>query len=313
MYKLIVATLLTIAIYLLFDFRIIKTAKYTSRQVIRKTKKMLRQKPKQTAKEFVIELEGRKKENTFKKALNTTKVALDKTGRSNKYKQTVKYAVITSTIGVFIGFLFSNPLLSLVLGIGLYFVPLWIVNLSIYSYDKAVASELETALSLITTSYNRHNSLTQAVEESLPHLFGTVKDSFSSFVYEIKYVDANTITALRKLKKMIDNPIFHKWIDNMILCQSDHTQKASLTPIVNEFSEQKARQTENETNMMAPLRETLTMSGMVVGSIPLLYLLNKDWFAVLTDTIQGKIVLATAAIVVLAGINKAIKLSSPVD
>jgi len=38
---------------------------------------------------------------------------------------------------------------------------------------------------------------------------------------------------------------------------------------------------------------------MVVGNIPLLYMLNKDWFYTLLNTLPGKIVSALCGVVIL--------------
>ena len=52
--------------------------------------------------------------------------------------------------------------------------------------------------------------------------------------------------------------------------------------------------------MMSAVRtEYYTMVGLVVGNIPLLYVLNKDWFHTLIFETPGKIVLGVCGIVIV--------------
>ena len=60
-------------------------------------------------------------------------------------------------------------------------------------------------------------------------------------------------------------------------------------------------------------REYWTMVFLVIGNIPLLYLLNKDWFHSLIDTIPGKIVLAVCGIVIIITALLMLKYTKPVE
>ena len=50
-----------------------------------------------------------------------------------------------------------------------------------------------------------------------------------------------------------------------------------------------------------------------MSNIPLLYVLNKDWFQSLLFTTQGKIALAICAGIILLAMARIIKLSKPVE
>ena len=45
--------------------------------------------------------------------------------------------------------------------------------------------------------------------------------------------------------------------------------------------------------------EYFAMVGMVLTNLPLLWLLNRDWYAALVDTVQGKLVLGICGAVIL--------------
>ncbi|MEA4934343.1 MAG: ArdC family protein [Lawsonibacter sp.] len=104
-----------------------------------------------------------------------------------------------------------------------------------------------------------------------------------------------------------------QWCDSLILCQEDHTLRDTLPPIVNKFSDQKAQQQENETKMMLPLQRALMMIGLTLVFIPLLRLASADWYGNLVNTFWGQLSLVATAIVVLMTLNKAIRLSKPIE
>lgn len=271
-------------------------------------------KKKESAAEFVQRLEGKKRENLIQKSLNETKNSLSIIGQSQRYKRTVRLSVLTGAVGAACAlFMFTSPLLMVVLGLGCGLIPLWLTNLSVYSFTKVVNDELETALSMITTSYSRHSDILLAVKETLPHTNEPIKAVLTRFVNAVTLIDSNVESAILRMKADLDNTLFHQWCDVLILCQSDHTLKAGLQPIVNKLSKLKTQQNKNETKMMLPLQETIVMVCFAVSPVPLLLLLNHDWYSMLVHSVAGQVIMSMVAVIVFWSINKAIKLSKPID
>jgi hypothetical protein len=52
---------------------------------------------------------------------------------------------------------------------------------------------------------------------------------------------------------------------------------------------------------------------LVIANIPLLYVLNKDWFRALMFTLPGKIVLAVCALVILITALLMMKYTRPIE
>lgn len=283
--------------------------------VVSSAKKLQALRPKRatTAKDFINEINGTAKESFTVRSKKEAASVFEKTGQQEKYRQTLRLSLIAACAGAAIGLIMKNILLSVVLGFGFYYLPLWLTQFYLFSYNKFVGEELEVALSLITTSYTRSNDLVSAIRENISHINYPVKDVFISFANNIQYVDSNAAAQIEKMKMSLDNKLFHEWCDSLILCQSDHTLRATLIPIVNKFSDLKTQQQENETNMMLPLRRAQFMTLLVVGCIPGLYLVNKIWFDNLVGTSIGQIVLTVTAVAVFMMMNKAIKLSRPVE
>ena len=57
-----------------------------------------------------------------------------------------------------------------ILGIGFSLAPIWYLRSTAASYKKHLNEELETAISIITTSYLRTEDLIRAVKENLPYI-----------------------------------------------------------------------------------------------------------------------------------------------
>lgn len=267
----------------------------------------------ETAKDFVARVNGLQKESFMVRSRREAQEVYEQTGQRDRFPKMLKVALLTGAAGALLGLVFRNPLLSIVLAVGCYYVPLWLSQFNLYRYNRFINEELETALSLITTSYTRSNDILAAVEENLGHINEPVRGVFSAFCNNVKYVDANAPAQIERMKGVLDNKLFSQWCDSLILCQEDHTLRAALTPIVAKFSDQKAQQQENETKMMLPLQRAMMMVALTVGFIPLLRLANAEWYANLVSTFLGQLSLVATAVISLMTVNKAIRLSKPIE
>jgi hypothetical protein len=62
-----------------------------------------------------------------------------------------------------------------------------------------------------------------------------------------------------------------------------------------------------------PMKEFITMALLLVGNIPLIYFLNRDWFVTLTTTIVGKGILALSAGALFVSLAAVIRLTRPIE
>lgn len=268
----------------------------------------------ETAREYVARINGMERENLMQRSRREARQVFEQTGQRSQYRRTLRLALITAALGLLLGLVvLRNPLLAIVLTVGFYYIPLWLTQFSLYRYDRFLSEELETALSLITSSYTRSNDILASVEENLPYIHDPVRTVFTTFCNNLKFVDANAPAQLQRLRGTLDNKIFRQWCDSLILCQDDHTLRATLLPIVSKFADQKAQQQENETKMMLPLRNAVSMILMVVILIPLMRVANATWYENLVGTLFGQLSLVATAVVVLATLNRAIRLSKPIE
>lgn len=241
------------------------------------------------------------------------KQILKDTGKADRYEAVTRLTLILFAVGAVLALLINNVYLVPILGIGFSLLPMWYLRSTAASYKKHLNEELETAISIVTTSYLRTEDLLRSVRENLPYINEPIKANFEAFVYESELINANMTSAINSLKMKIPNRVFHEWANILIQCQSDRSMKNTLPTIVQKFSDVRVVQSELEAMMQGPRREAITMMFLVIANIPLLYFLNKDWFHTLIYTTPGKIALAICAAIILFALTQIMKLSKPIE
>lgn len=238
---------------------------------------------------------------------------LKATGRENRFALVKRISILLFALGATAALLLNNPFLIPILGTGFAFAPVWYLRSTAASYKKHLNEELETAISVITTSYLRSEDLLKSVRENIPYLNPPVKSHFEAFLTESEMLNSNMISTINSLKMKIPNRIYHEWCNTLIQCQSDRSMKNTLSFSVQKFSDVRIIQSELEAIINEPKKEAFTMIFLVMANIPLLYVLNQSWFRTLLFTTPGKITLAICAALILFSITRVMQLSRPVD
>lgn len=261
----------------------------------------------------INETTQRKKPGFFRREIMETQTILQATGKEQKFPALCAASLLLFAIGAGIAIVMNNFLLVPVLAAGMMFLPFWYIKLTAGHYKKDIAAELETALSIITTAYLRSEDLQTAVEENINYLNPPVHGVFRSFLLRIKHIDPNMDTALAELKTAIDNEVWQEWCEALAACQYDRSLKTTLNPIVAKLSDMRIINGELENLVFGPRKEFISMAALVVLNIPLLYFLNKDWYATLMNTIPGKAVLVVCAAAIFISFAKVVKLTQPIE
>ncbi len=235
------------------------------------------------------------------------------TGREGRFTLVKRVSLFMFALGAVAALLLNNPFLIPVLGAGFAFAPVWYLRSTAAAYKKHLNEELETAISVITTSYLRSGDLPKAVKENIPYLNPPVKSHFEAFITESEMLNANMVSTINTLKMKVPNRVFHEWCNTLIQCQSDRSMKNTLTFTVQKFSDQRIIQSELEAIINEPKKEAITMMFLVIGNIPLLYMLNHAWFETLMFSTPGKITLAICCSIVLFSFTRIMQLSKPIE
>ena len=268
---------------------------------------------KSTLQDDVDVLLGKPAKGFFNRETVEIEQLLIATGRAGRFNLVKRFSVILFSVGAVAAILIDNLFMIPIMGAGFAFAPVWYLRSTAASYKKHLNEELETAISVITTSYLRTGDILKSVKENIPYLNPPVKNHFEAFVLEAEMLNANMISTINTLKMRIPNRIFHEWCNTLIQCQSDRSMKNTLTFTVQKFSDMRIMQSELETMINEPKKEAITMMFLVIGNIPLLYVLNKTWFETLMFSMPGKITLAICAAILLFSLTKILTLSKPVE
>lgn len=269
--------------------------------------------PKRSIREDIRESSGRKKTGIFRRELLEAQSVLEMTGRGNRFSMVCAVALALFCLGGSLAILLGNYFLAPVMAVGFLFLPFWYVKLTASHYKRDVSAELETALSVITTAYLRTEDIVTAVEENIAYLNPPVSKVFREFLMQVRLVNPDIEAALRAMRGRIDNEVFREWCDALSDCQHDRSLKTTLTPIVAKLSDMRNVNAELEYLLTEPRKEFLIMVIFVIGNIPLMYLLNKDWYDVLMHTPLGQIILSVTAAVIFVSAGFVVKLTRPIE
>ena len=256
---------------------------------------------------------GKPAKGFFNKETLKIEQLLSATGRESRFNLIKRISLILFVLGAVTALLLQNPFLIPILGAGFAFTPVWYLRSTAALYKKHLNEELETAVSVITTSYLRSGDLLKAVKENIPYLNPPVKAHFEAFIIESEMLNANMISTINTLKMKIPSQIFHEWCNTLIQCQSDRSMKNTLSFTVQKFSDMRIIQSELEAIINEPKKEAITMMFLVMGNIPLLYVLNHAWFETLIYSTPGKITLAVCSAIVLFSFTRIMQLSKPIE
>ena len=152
-----------------------------------------------------------------------------------------------------------------------------------------------------------------AVQENLSYLKPPIKGIFEGFLAEVTVISPDLRQAIYHLKEKVKNSIYEEWCDTLIACQNDRTLKDTLMPVVSKLTDVRLVNNSLKTMLSETRREYWMMVLMVVGNIPLLYCLNKDWYSALMNTVFGKIVLAICGVVIIITAIRMNKLTKPIE
>lgn len=254
---------------------------------------------KETLKEKALIAQGKKKSKKLSLVITRIKDALTATGKGAKFSLALTASLVLMAVGCVIAFMIGNPFLIPVLALALAMIPFGFVRRTVASYNAQVKSELETALSIITTSYVRSDNIIESVRENIRYIKPPVREIFQSFVDECGYVSSDVKRAIKNLREKVNDTVFTEWCDILLACQDDRTLKDTLMPTVAKLTDIRIVNSEIKSTLADARREYIIMVGLVCANIPILYFLNKDWYAALMFTTLGKLVLAICGVAIL--------------
>lgn len=276
-------------------------------------KKLSTRKKKTSFKVRLLAEQGLKRQGFLEKQFIKTDEVLRITGREKKIPFYRRLSVLLAILGATVGILTLNPPLALILAFAGLLIPQFIVQMSAARFQKESREELYTALSLVTSSYERTGNLVWAVEENVAHIHPPVDAVFAEFLRQCRVVDPSVPHALNHVRGMLDNAIWHEWCDAMQLCIINPAQRNILRGIVEKSGRQNRIQNELDSFLPRPMQQMLLVMGMALINIPIVCFLFSDFSGILFHTVQGKCALAVMAAAVLFAVYRAVHAARPVE
>lgn len=256
---------------------------------------------------------GRKRKSRILSELEKIKRTLTDTGKGAQFGVACAVSLVIIIAGCVIAMAIDNPFLIPVLAVAFAMIPFAYLKRTIRIYDTQLKDELEAALSIVTTSYIRCENIATAVEENIGEMKPPVSGIFETFLNEMTVISPDIVGAIYHLREKVRNTVFEEWCDTLILCQSDRTLKDTLMPVVSKLTDIRLVNNSLKTMLSENRREYYVMVLLVIGNIPLLRLINIDWYNALMYSTIGKLVLAVCGVVVLITLLRMLKITRPIE
>jgi len=267
----------------------------------------------ETLKDKALTARGKKKKSKILSEIERMRRALQETGKEKQFSLACTAAMLLMIAGFIVSIAIDNMFLIPVLAVAFALIPFAYLAKTISIYETQVREEIETALSIITTSYVRSDNLISAVRENITYLKPPVKGIFESFLVEATVISPDIRMSIHNLKDKVKNSIFEEWCDTLISCQNDRTLKDTLMPVVSKLTDVRLVNNSLKTMLAETRREYWMMVAMVLANIPLLYCINKDWYDALMYTTIGKAVIAVCGVVIIITAIRMNKITKPVE
>ena len=137
--------------------------------------------PNDTMRDKSRNLRGNKKKHRLYRTLVKMKTALVVTGKSKQFTIVCCASLVLFAAGIIVSVLIDNIFLMPVLSVAFALIPFFYTTSTLSYYEKNTKEELETALSIITTSYVRSDDIVAAVRENIKYIKPPLRDVFKSF------------------------------------------------------------------------------------------------------------------------------------
>ena len=275
-------------------------------------KRLLSRRRKPTFRESLLAIQGLQKQNFLSKQFARTNAVLRMTGRAEQAGKYMRLSILLAVLGAGVGIVLLNPPLAAVLALSGLLGPQFAVQMSAFHYQRESRDELYTALSIVSSSYERTGNLLWSVEENIGHIHSPVDAVFSEFLRQCRVVDPSVPRALSVVRGMLDNDIWREWCDDMLLCVSNPSERRILRGVVEKCGRQNSAQNELDALLPRPFHQMLIVMGISLVNIPVVCFMFGDFKTVLFQTIQGKCGLAVMAAAVLFAVYKGVRAARPV-
>ena len=252
------------------------------------------------------------KYNRLERHKNSVEMAIRAGESKLTFAQYLQAVAIFSVVGFLLGLLFGNLMLSFSMALCLPCIPYQYLKIRSAGYKKQLISQMESTVSIITNTYLQCDDIRYAVHASLPNIDQPLKSILTEMDTALLF-GTNTVEALLQVRPRVESSTWREWIDRLIQCQENRSMKNLLPPIIADITDIRQIQEELDTMMADNWREHIMISIIALGSVPLVWIMNAQWYSYLANTLLGQIVVAQCFVVTFLATFYVIRINQPVS
>lgn len=224
-------------------------------------------------------------QSKLERTINTEK-SLVKITRTNI--KTYVWLLVASILGglIFGRLVFLDTTVSMALAIICIVLPHAFLVLKHDRDSRSLDEKLESSMRIITHEYISTNDIITAVSNSIPVI--EYSEPFKAFIVDCTMVSSNVERNLRRLERKVHNNFCSRWIDQLILTQSDHSQIPNLLPILDDMNDAKTAQRHNDTKVASSWTDYFTMLFIILLTPLLIRVIQREWYNYLIYPIVGR-------------------------
>lgn len=204
-----------------------------------------------------ILLAKKKKKGRIADSFNKIQMSLSAMGKGGQFAIVCTLSLVLLITGGTIAAMLGNLFLLPVLALAMAGIPFLYIRSNLAAYTKHIDEELETALSVVTSSYSRTGDVISAVRENFSGLKPPIQGIFQQFLSRTTAVSADIRAAILDLRSQIDNEIYR---DCLLQCQEDKTLIPALSDVVKRLSDVRVTNNELRTLTEQPYRTRICAS-----------------------------------------------------
>lgn len=191
----------------------------------------LKRRDKKTLKKIV----SKKKPSKLIISFRNIVMALDTMGQLHKLYYIILASFLLILFGAFTGITFGNVYIAIAVAIMLASLPFVYVRIQYIEYKALLLEEMESALSVITSSIERTDNILLSFNENIDNIGEPVQSIFRRFIYAVEN-NMPMADAIEDMKQRIQNNVFVDWCDNLKKIEKNRALKTTLRPIVDRIT-----------------------------------------------------------------------------
>jgi tight adherence protein B len=254
-----------------------------------------------------------KNKNRIEKLNKKIEDTLIQGGFKIKISEFYLISLITGVIGLFIGKMLNNFLVSLLLFGVFAYLPYKYFSIIANSYKNLINKYLENAISIIIAAFQSREDLILAIEDNINNFQEPLKSYFIEFVNKVDKFGMSFDESIDELAAKIGHPIF----DDFVKLAKIHYQKGgdtkyALLDIPEDFRDHKLIMSEIDAEISSIKILGYIFSGLVIGAIFFQRMTNYNYYSLLVNTTAGKITVFISLVIFLFTIRQIKKIDNQI-